>query len=56
MVKFVLGHRVLECEKGEGNLYKRIKVLAPKHIPQYANVYMGYTIKEVMQLVREDFK
>ena len=56
MVKFILGHKVLECEKGKGDVYNRIKVLAPKHVPQYSNVYMGYTIKEVMELVREDFK
>ena len=56
MVKFILGHRVLECIKGKGDVYEHIKVLAPKHVSQYSNSYMGYTIKEVMELVREDFK
>lgn len=56
MVKFILGHKVLECVKGKDDVYDRIQVLAPKHISQYSNVYMGYTIKEVMELVRGDFK
>lgn len=56
MVKFILGHRVLECVKGEGDVYESIEVLAPSHVYQYSNVYRGYTVKEVMELVREDFK
>lgn len=55
MVKFILGHRVLDCVKGKGNVYERIEVLAPSHVQQYSNVYMGYTIKEVMELVRGGF-
>lgn len=56
MIKFILGHKVLDCVKGKGNVYERIEVLAPSHVQQYSNVYKGYTVKEVMELVREDFK
>ena len=56
MVKFILGHKVLSCVKGDGDVYEKIEVLAPSHVYQYSNVYRGYTVKEVMELVREDFE